>query len=159
MSKPDSSLGIIAWWSEERGCNMFRIRGVGPRYDALYAWLNGPKCSARSVGDDWPWDFIVFDDPFHEQSFLILYQDDISFDEPPYSYRPLPANLKPLGWVPYDQRVEGRSYLEVCGHHHIWKKPSGRDFLDELSDVLSQAIADEIDREILDDLMRLSKVQ
>ena len=148
-------LGITASWSVDRNCNIFGIRGMGERYNGLYLWLNGPKCSAHSVSTDWPWDYIVFDDPFHEQQFVIIYEGTITFDEDPaYAYRPLPKGLAPQGWIPHEERVEGQSYLEGCGHYHVWKKPSGRDFMDEVADILAQEIANEIDREILDEMMK-----
>lgn len=147
-SHMSDALGIVASWSKDRQRNVFGIRGIGDQYDRLYKWLNGSKCSARSVSNDWPWDYIVFDDPFDEQSFMVLYKENIYFDEDlEYAYRPLPKN--PKGWVPYEERTEGQSYLEVCGHYHVWKAPSGRDLADEITDTLGQAIADEIDHEIV----------
>lgn len=153
-------LGITASWSPKRNQNVFGVRGVGQRYENLYRWLNGKKCSARSVSNDWPWDYIVFDDPFHEQQFMTIYQGDIIHDEDPeYAYRPLQPGLKPKGWVPHEERVEGQSYREACGHYHVWTKPTGRSLEDEIADVLSAEIAKEIDNEVLRELIAFQETE
>lgn len=46
----------------------YEARGNGPKYRRLYEWLN--KSSYRCTGDDWPWDFFVFDDPKDHERLL-----------------------------------------------------------------------------------------
>jgi hypothetical protein len=149
-------LTIIAYYRPESDKNAFAIRGeVSERYESLYKWLSGGKCSARSVYSDMPWDVIVFDDPFDEQSFLVFYEGDIEFstmqgDEP---YRPLPKIKYKQGVVPAEERVIGQSYLGNCGHYHVHQDPN-RDFMGELADTLAAEISREIDNEILEQLRK-----
>lgn len=154
-------LHIIGYWSEERQANGFRIRGPndqnGERYKALYAWLHGGRCSAFCVMEDFPWDFIAFTDPWDEQNFLTLYQNDISFDDEE-AYRPLPKIKHRQGVLPIEQRVEGQSYLENCGHHHIWRNPTSS-LESDLVKIMATAIADEIDAQILEELWSLGAQQ
>jgi len=146
-------LGIVAYWSEKNQSNAFGIRGFGARYDNLYQWLNGPNSSARSMAADFPWDYIVFDDPFQEQQFTTIYADDLMFEEGS-GYKPLPPGQKPNGWVPHEERVPGKSYLETCGHYHVWDpKPEGWTLEGALLEEMSKAIAEEIDREILERML------
>lgn len=150
-------LWIIARWGETQQQNCFSIRGIGERYDALYQWLNGGKTSARSVYTDFPWDTIVFDDPFDEQQFLVLYEGTIEFDkETPYL--PLPVVAYRKGVVPIEEREVGKSYLGNCGHYHIHQPVKGS-IVDDLEEKMAKILRKEIDREILDELRKLAKLQ
>lgn len=157
MSETPDVLGIVGFWSSEHKQNRFGIRGTGPRADRLYAWLNNEDHTAYTTSNDWPWHYIAFHDPFYEFMFTRLWEDDIHFeDEEEFAYHPLPEDLKPMGWVPHDQRIPGEKYLETCGHYHTWT-PRTESIEDEMLRVMSDQIAREIDAEILDELLALSK--
>jgi hypothetical protein len=159
---------ILTEYSEKHGKNVFSIRGMGKQYDNMYRWLNGDKCSARSVRTDFPWDHIVFDDPFDEQSFLTIYDAEyqrggngIIFTKDTTSpYRPLRPQRHKAGVVPHEDRVPGQSYMENCGHYHRWDPtPEGWSLDQEVSDALSTEMAKAIDDEILKELFALSQKQ
>ena len=136
--------------------NAFSIRGLGARYDSLYRWLNGKKCSARSVANDWPWDTIVFDDPFDEQSFLVYYEGTISFDEET-PYQPLPKIEHKQGVIPDEQKVAGQSYLCNCGHYHVHDPRSWSERQEGIEELLAREIAAAIDAEIIAEILNLAK--
>lgn len=154
-----SDIHIFAEYSPGNGKNVFSIRGTGSRYTSMYNWLNGPKCSARSIHNDMPWDHIVFDDPFDEQSFLVIYEDDLTFStDTTDPYRPIPHVVHRMNVVPEAERVVGQSYMENCGHYHVWNpKPEGWCLQDEVMKMMADEIAKELDNEILEQLLNHAK--
>lgn len=140
------SLGTMA--------NSIRPISGGQTYETLYHWLNAPKHAARSVANDFPWDYITFDDPFYEHQFVAMVGERITFEE---GYVPVPAGLAPLDFVPHEKRVPGEKYLEKCGHYHVWDpKLADWSLEDEVMKVMAEEIAREIDAEILEELLALA---
>lgn len=60
MNKEPDVLGIT-WWTKADGTRQYQSRGIGEKYDELYRWL--PKTSYKCTGEDFPWDYFVFDNP------------------------------------------------------------------------------------------------
>lgn len=54
----DGVLGVI-WWDTEDGRH-YRCQGSGSKYRRFYQWVK--QTSYRCTGEDFPWDFFVFDD-------------------------------------------------------------------------------------------------
>lgn len=150
-SPSEDLLALQGRWSEEHQRNVYAVRGFGPSYDRLYAWLNGARSTARSVVTDFPWDYIVFDDPFYERQFLTIYEGQVDLAA---DHRPPPVGVKPLGWVPHAERVVGQRYLEVCGHHE-WRgePPPAADVGDLIQAALMTEITKELDEAVLNDLL------
>ena len=57
-----------------KGRSCYGCRGIGPRYQAFYAWVrtNSYKC----IHDDMPWDYFVFVRHADEEEFLNTYSED-----------------------------------------------------------------------------------
>ena len=54
----------------------YECRGIGPVYKRVYEWLN--KSSYRCTGQDWPWDFFVFDDPKDHDRLIEKFGEHVS---------------------------------------------------------------------------------
>ncbi len=60
MYTDDGSL-VIYWWHKDDNSIGYRCRGHGSIYASFYnKWIL--TSSYRSTGEDFPWDFFVFDD-------------------------------------------------------------------------------------------------
>lgn len=57
-----------------RGRSCYGCRGMGPRYQAFYAWAH--THSYRCIHDDMPWDFFVILNMQEELEFLDTYKND-----------------------------------------------------------------------------------
>jgi hypothetical protein len=78
MTKTES-FGIV-WWDDLNKGRQYSCRGIGKQYADFYKnWV--PKSSYRSVGEDWPWDFFVFDDPKDHDRLIADYPDDVWRDD------------------------------------------------------------------------------
>jgi hypothetical protein len=76
LTDPDV-IGFYWWW--EDGVRHYRCRGIGPKYtDFYHNWI--PTSSYRCTGDDWPWDFFVFDDPADHERLIAKFPDDVVED-------------------------------------------------------------------------------
>lgn len=120
-------LGIIGYYSKDERKNAFRIRGIGPTYDALWKWVNDPGRTAYDVLDDFPWSHIAFDDPVQELAFTAKYAACLSFDE---GYVALSAAC--VTGIRERRDPKTRSRLE-----------------DELAEIIRSEVTKEIDLEIL----------
>ena len=49
----------------------YECRGIGPTYKRFYEWLS--TTSYRCTGEDWPWDFFVFDDAKDHDRMMELF--------------------------------------------------------------------------------------
>lgn len=71
-------MGII-WVFKPDGTRGYRCRGIGPTYDRFYQeWV--PQSSYRCTGDDWPWDYFVFDDERDHAILLMDFGDIVSYE-------------------------------------------------------------------------------
>lgn len=76
---PPDALGIY-WWCKSDGTIGYRCRGIGAKYTKFYReWI--PTTSYRSTGDDWPWDFFVFDDPRDHARLIKDFSNDVFEDK------------------------------------------------------------------------------
>ena len=57
------------------GTYQYRCRGFGPKYNLLYRWLR--TTSYRSTGQDFPWDYFVFDNPRDHVTMCQMFPDDV----------------------------------------------------------------------------------
>lgn len=73
----DDVLGVY-WWRDDDGVIHYRARGIGSKYIRFYSWLE--KTSYRCTGEDWPWDFFVFDNPADHDKMVAEFGKDVYED-------------------------------------------------------------------------------
>jgi hypothetical protein len=70
-------LGIY-YNKRDDGTLQYRCRGFGRKYELLYRWL--PTTSYRCTGEDFPWDYFVFDDPQDHVTMCQMFAGDVMDD-------------------------------------------------------------------------------
>jgi hypothetical protein len=73
----DDVMGV-AWYREGDSIH-YAARGTGPKYKRLYEWLM-KESSYRCTGEDWPWDYFVFDNPADHDRLITEFGADVYED-------------------------------------------------------------------------------
>jgi hypothetical protein len=74
----DADVLGIYWWVEN-GIKHYRCRGIGQKYTKFYnEWI--PFSSYKSTGNDWPWDFFIFNNSDDHDRLIADFQNDVIED-------------------------------------------------------------------------------
>lgn len=138
----DGVVGVVAFWNGTN--NVFGIRGTGSRYARLHAFLDTLRTEV-CTSSDFPWSYHVFFEEADELAFIQAAGTDLYEDEesPPHEWaRP--------------KEPEGYVWCGRCRKLHERGKPWPEQEA-EIIALLTQEIADAIDAEILEDILRLGR--
>lgn len=76
----NSDIFCVYWYKLKDGSIEYRCRGIGSTYKKFYnEWIW--KSSYRCIGEDFPWDFFVFDEPEDHDRLLKDFPNDIFEDK------------------------------------------------------------------------------